>query len=153
MQSHNDSSGERSVSQHSIRTTGSNGRQRVLYDDPDSARRNIMRLQGGQTVVPGDGEESDIPPMPSTTPPSIPLPTPERTGRQRIRLHPKFSEVLGLDTEGSSRTTRYDPNYQDLEEPAADDQRPIGSTHESSDSHALADGKTLYLSETASANT
>ena len=156
MQPDSNNTGERSVSQYSIQTSGSNGRQRILYDDPDSARRNIMGLQGGtpqQAVVSGAGEQADVPPMPSTTPPSIPLPTPARAVRQRLRIHPKFSEVLALDTKGSSRIPTYDPNYQDLEEATVDDQHTNVSTHESHYSPALADGKTPYLSETASANT
>ena len=36
--------GEMSSSQQSLHTTSSGGRQRVLYDDPDSARRTIMRI-------------------------------------------------------------------------------------------------------------
>ena len=38
--------GDMASSQQSFRTTSSNARSRVLYDDPDSARRTIMGIRG-----------------------------------------------------------------------------------------------------------
>lgn len=44
---YDDFTGEMSTSQQSLPTAGSNGRQRVLYDDAESARRRIMGIQDG----------------------------------------------------------------------------------------------------------
>lgn len=41
-----------SPSQQSLQTSSSEGRRRVLYDDPDSARRDIMRLPAGASQHP-----------------------------------------------------------------------------------------------------
>lgn len=38
--------GDMASSQQSFRTTSSNARSRVLYDDPDSARRTILGIRG-----------------------------------------------------------------------------------------------------------
>ena len=59
--------GEKSHSQQLFHTAGSNGRQRVLYDDPVS--RNGLSLPGcrwDETIIasPGYGQLSDSPPLP-----------------------------------------------------------------------------------------
>ena len=51
-----DKTEEMSSSQQSLQTASSNGRRRVLYDDPDSARRTIMRMPG--SVSPQAADDS-----------------------------------------------------------------------------------------------
>lgn len=149
MQPYNDPTGEKSTSQYSLQTSASNGRQRILYDDADSARRNIMGIQG---------QESDIPPMPSSTPPSIalpmrprrpPTPVPLVSGndsqRREIQIHPNLREALGLDTESPSQIAGDSTDHGYLEDAPAEIQQPMVSTHESHCYPAFADGKSPYI--------
>jgi hypothetical protein len=156
---YNDASREKSSSQVSLQTSASNGRQRVLYDDPASARRNIMGIAGGnsqQTIIasPHHGQESTTPPIPTYTPPPIPplafRPRPATPNLfasvipdqpRGLQIHPRLREVLGLGAAGASRVVGDDIDYQDLEDGPAEDQYTAGSTHESHCSPALADGK------------
>lgn len=158
---YSDSTGEKSTSQYSLQTSASNGRQRVLYDNADSARRYIMGLDGNnsqQSVAPtaSHGPEADIPPMPPHPPPNMPLPTPSRrpatpipfaaapeTQRRQLHIHPRFREVLELDTSGTSRVVGDEVNYDDLDAVPTDNPYVAASTHEAHCSLALADGTFL----------
>ena len=156
MEPYGDESGEKSRSQQSFHTTGSNGRQRILYDDPDSARRNIMGLPGSrsdETIIasPGYGQLRDAPPMPSPTfitRPGTPNPySPASVGHPRgVQLHPRFREVLGMGAPGSSRVVGDDLEDVNIEHPPAEDHYTPVSTAESDCSPALADnGKWLHI--------
>jgi hypothetical protein len=61
---YDDHTGEKSASQHSLQTSSSNGRQRILYGDADSARRNIMGIptqSSQQTVIHRPLDEDPVP--------------------------------------------------------------------------------------------
>ena len=141
--------GEKSRSQQSFHTTGSNGRQRVLYEDPDSARRNIMGLTGSRSdetiiAVPGQNPVDDTPPVPPLTfspRPGTPNPySPMSVGHPRgLQIHPRFREVLGVGAPSSSRVVRDDLDDDDLEHAPAEDYYGPVSTAESDCSPALAD--------------
>ena len=148
---YNDPTGEKSSSQMSLH------RQRVLYDDPATALRNIMGIAGSnsnQTIIVDHyhGRESTTPPVPTHTPPPIPplaiRPRPTTPFASVIpdqprglQIHPRLREVLGLGAAGSSRVVGDDIDYQDLEAGPAEDQFPAVSTYESHYSPALANGK------------
>lgn len=46
---YNDVTGEKSSSQQSLQTASSEARRRILFDDPESARRKIMGLPGSSS--------------------------------------------------------------------------------------------------------
>lgn len=110
---YNDPTGEKSASQHSLQTSSSNGRQRILYDDPESARRKIMGLQnsGSQQTVLGPRYDTPIAnrgtePQTSIATfvqprPATPVPFATRTGDRRLQIHPNLRAALGTDTRDS----------------------------------------------------
>ena len=109
---YHDVTGEKSSSQHSLQTVTSEGRRRVLYDDPDSARRKIMGLPASSSQHPTIANTYQDSPLAhrsnenQTTyfcsgqqQPNLPVPfaIPTETETPRsIRIHPNLREHLGL---------------------------------------------------------
>ncbi|KAK3723244.1 hypothetical protein LTR37_001967 [Vermiconidia calcicola] len=112
-----DRAGEFSTSQNSLQTSSSNGRQRMLYDDPESARRNILRIQSArsqQTAAPSPYDDS--PPLRRNdesqlsfarnvhSRPATPLPFQNMSGGGTpgtLHLHPSLREALSRGPEST----------------------------------------------------
>ncbi|KAK3710684.1 hypothetical protein LTR37_010103 [Vermiconidia calcicola] len=112
-----DRRGEFPTSQHSLQTSSSNGRQRMLYDDPESARRNILRIQSArsqQTAAPSPYDDS--PPLRRNDEsqlsfasnvhqrPVTPIPFRNMSGgstQRALHLHPNFREALSRGPEST----------------------------------------------------
>ena len=149
MDPYDDQAGEKSRSQQSFHTTGSNGRQRVLYDNPDSARRNIMGLPGSRSddtiiVRPSQNPHDDTPPVPPLTfgpRPGTPISySRESVGHPRgLQIHPRLREVLDGGVPSNSRIVGDEFDYENLEYAPAEHHFPAVSTAESDCSPALAD--------------
>ena len=119
---YNDPTGEKAASQQSFQTSSSNGRQRVLYDDPESARRRIMG-------IPGSGSQ---PPLPNTprhdsaltqrsneqTPftglgphrPGTPIPFEFRSENRGLQIHPNLREALNVGGPNAPDAEHYEVN-------------------------------------------
>ena len=112
---YDDKTQEAAASQHSLQTTSSGGRQRVLYDDPDSARRNIMRIPGNvspQTAIfspparagtpfPTSQEQTYVDRASSLYPPS------QRSNPFDLTLSDSESESGGNHGSGAGRSSYY----------------------------------------------
>ena len=127
--SSDDSPGQQSSSQQSSSPVYNVSRQgRVLYDDPESARRTIMRLRGASARSAGDNSNdhespladrgyeanvtlSDSRPSAMTAPPTPPNFPDESEGLNGLRNHRSIREALGL---GVTHTRNDREGEQDL---------------------------------------
>ena len=119
--------GEFSTSQQSLHTTSSNGRQRVLYKDPESARRTILGIHGTARQSTNDRYQYDGSPLSHKdngldfefSDPNLPEPaSPSRYSTfinqeqvpRRLQIHRNLREALrmGASTEPCGNEDEYE---------------------------------------------